>query len=518
MTITINNNSPRVQYIASSGQTDFAGTWRIENAADIKVYQTLLGNSPDDTTDILINPTNYTVTGVGVGNSFTVVLNVGAATGDVISILADINFSANYNFLTNQDFDPVVFNQIFSKFDRELKQLRMETRKLQPKYQNSEQVIAKDYKLPQLAANQVWKMNQTNTEIEAVDVTPTTVKVVYYGVTTGTDTYAVTIADFPGYSIDYPISINIGTTNTSAATINVNGLGAKNLVRSDGTALQADDLQADTTYIFLFHDNKYYLYGVQRATESSVGISQIATGAEVEAGTNDFKYVTPKKLRLHSGNVFFVNTGGVADVYTGAITGLTSLEQGLTVELLINTTNTGASTLDINSLGDKDLLRADGNTMQAGDLTIGLYYTFIYTGVEFKQFGIATATPAEVKAATDLFNPIVPGRAIYHPSAVKAFAHFNWTGAVVNINDSYNIASIVRIAAGRYTVTFTIPFANAFYMVDGNGDDGVTSLDVVADIPYTISTTAMNVRLLNIPAGTPADPNTFGSIFFIGKL
>jgi len=435
MAITINDNSTRKQYAASSGQTNFAGTWRIEDETDIEVYQTLAGVSPDDTTDILVLTTDYTITGVGVGNSFTVVLNVGAATNDIITIMADIDFSANYNFLTNQNFDPEDFNEIFSKFDRELKQLRMETRKLQPKYQNSEQVIAKDYTIPQLAAKQSWRMDDTNTEIEAVEIGDTLPGETWYGVTTGVNTYVVTITDFVGYTTSEEIFLNFGSSNTGASTININGLGAKNLVNSNGATLNSADLASGVTYAFIYHDGEYYL----------LGLSQKATQAEVETGTDNFKYITPSTLKGHSENVFYVVAGGAANAYTGTVTGITAYVPGLTIEVLINVSNTGASTININGLGVQTISRADGTVLTASDLQTNQVYILVYVGGQFLFLGNQLANDSS--------------RGIVHGSAVaKAWVTFDGN-AGVTIKDSYNLSSVVRNGTGDYTITWSISFS-----------------------------------------------------------
>ena len=61
-------------------------------------------------------------------------------------------------------------------------------------------------------------------------------------------------------------------------------------------------------------------------------------------------------------------------------------------------------------------------------------------------------SPAKVKSAIDASNPI------------KAFASFDGSTAI--INHSSNIASIVRSAAGRYTVTFTNALSTPNYIVN----------------------------------------------------
>ena len=56
-----------------------------------------------------------------------------------------------------------------------------------------------------------------------------------YGAATGTDTYAVTLSPAPtGYAAGMSILVSFANTNTGAATINVNGLGAK-AIKNDVT-------------------------------------------------------------------------------------------------------------------------------------------------------------------------------------------------------------------------------------------------------------------------------------------
>lgn len=66
-----------------------------------------------------------------------------------------------------------------------------------------------------------------------------------YGATSGTDTYTVTLSPAPtAYTTGMLIVAKIGNTNTGAATLNANSLGAKSLKNSDGTALTAGQLVA----------------------------------------------------------------------------------------------------------------------------------------------------------------------------------------------------------------------------------------------------------------------------------
>jgi len=90
MSLLVNDTTPRVQYTATASQTTFAYPFEIFVDADLKVYQTLSGATPDDDTDVLVLTTDYTVTNAGVSGGGDIVLVTGAASGDVITIERDI--------------------------------------------------------------------------------------------------------------------------------------------------------------------------------------------------------------------------------------------------------------------------------------------------------------------------------------------------------------------------------------------------------------------------------------------
>ncbi|MFU0784320.1 hypothetical protein [Clostridium sp.] len=78
----------------------------------------------------------------------------------------------------------------------------------------------------------------------------------------------------------------------------------------------------------------------------------------------------------------------------------TAYVDGMAITVKIKTANTGASTLNVNSLGTKSILDSMGNALAAGKLKAGLPYTFRYNGTNFILQGeggeYGTATQADV--------------------------------------------------------------------------------------------------------------------------
>jgi hypothetical protein len=97
-----NTNTPRAEYTASATQTVFPFLFKIFATSDIKVYQTLAGATPDDTADILVLTTDYTVTINGDAGG-EVTLNTGAAVNDKITLARNLSVTRATEYQQNGD-------------------------------------------------------------------------------------------------------------------------------------------------------------------------------------------------------------------------------------------------------------------------------------------------------------------------------------------------------------------------------------------------------------------------------
>lgn len=87
MTIAINDNPQRDQITASGSQTVFNYSFPISDEQFITVYQRGANETPNDPDQILALGADYAVTGVGEEAGGTIVLNVGATAGDIITLV-----------------------------------------------------------------------------------------------------------------------------------------------------------------------------------------------------------------------------------------------------------------------------------------------------------------------------------------------------------------------------------------------------------------------------------------------
>ena len=103
----------------------------------------------------------------------------------------------------------------------------------------------------------------------------------------------------------------------------------------------------------------------------------------------------PGKDKLNQNRVAYAVDAGAADAYTITMTPtLTAYTDGLKVRVKIANTNTGAATINIDSIGARSIKRQDGTDPDAGDLTAGDLHDLIYDGTNF-----VLATPSRAHMA-----------------------------------------------------------------------------------------------------------------------
>lgn len=119
---------------------------------------------------------------------------------------------------------------------------------------------------------------------------------VFYGEDAGaSDTYSITVLPKIGaYFAGMIVIFKANTANTAAATLNVNGIGAKGIKKMHDQDLETGDIEAGQI-VTLVYD------GTNLQMVSPIGQAQTvpvkATGAEINTGTDDAKFVTAKAVK-----------------------------------------------------------------------------------------------------------------------------------------------------------------------------------------------------------------------------
>lgn len=163
----------------------------------------------------------------------------------------------------------------------------------------------------------------------------------------------------------------------------------------------------------------YEAYGtasVTNATTTSAGKVELATSAESVAGTDNGSVgplsVQPSLIaaNVQSGTFVYAASTDVSDTYTVSLTpALTAYTTGMKVRVKFTTANTGACTLNINSLGAKNIKLIDGTDPLDGDIAAGKSYGLSYDGTNFiLERSPAKASASEVNAGTSENSYVSP--------------------------------------------------------------------------------------------------------------
>ena len=108
----------------------------------------------------------------------------------------------------------------------------------------------------------------------------------------------------------------------------------------------------------------------------------------------------PHYSKIAQGRVTYAADTGVANALVASLDPApTSYSAGLEVTVKIAVTNTGASTLNVNGLGAKTILRPNGAAVGAGDLTAGYVLKMAYDGTNFRMIGVSETTVASYVTA-----------------------------------------------------------------------------------------------------------------------
>jgi photosystem II stability/assembly factor-like uncharacterized protein len=110
------------------------------------------------------------------------------------------------------------------------------------------------------------------------------------------------------------------------------------------------------------------------------------TADDIPYDENTSVKVQIDELRQQNNNLdaYAIATG--TNAYAVSIAGV-SLIEGLSVKIKFTNANTGASTLNINGLGAKSILKGNGNALSSGNIKAGQICHLIYNGSNFQLLG-----------------------------------------------------------------------------------------------------------------------------------
>lgn len=112
----------------------------------------------------------------------------------------------------------------------------------------------------------------------------------YLGSVAGTNTITASMTPaLTAYSTGMTVIFTPANNTTGAATININSLGAKSIVRGDGTALESGDLQASTAHVLVYDGTNFVVLNplsfslVNGTLSGTLGVTGLTTLAALTA-------------------------------------------------------------------------------------------------------------------------------------------------------------------------------------------------------------------------------------------
>ena len=237
----------------------------------------------------------------------------------------------------------------------------------------------------------------------------------YYGYAAdagAADAYAITLSPAPtAYTTGMVIVFKANTINTGAATINVNSLGAKDIRRNNGLVLANGDIQASQFNTIVYNGTYFEL-------QSPIGKPQVSTSGE---------------------EIYAASSGGT-DTYAITLAPIpTAYTTGMVVRFKADVANTGAATLNVNSLGAKTIKKNVTDDLDTNDILANQVITVIYDGTNFLMMN----TPATLTAG--ITTPITNSHAHKRTKFTATRVADTADGAVTYAHGLGAIPNTVRI-------------------------------------------------------------------------
>jgi len=274
-----------------------------------------------------------------------------------------------------------------------------------------------------------------------------------YGATSGGSANAQTLTLSPAitaYAAGQRFSFLAGFTNTAAATLNVNGVAAKNIFNAaTGAAIGAGEIVAGRAYEVLYDGTQFQLLN---------DVTPIQNGDYIWLGT----------------------TGGTATAQTASATpAITGYKAGQKFRMIIGASlgSTGATatahTLNINGLGVKNIVNNEDSTNPTlGSWVAGVIMELIYDGTNFRitndPGGWLSYTPTIATTSGGSISSVVATRAQYRKRGksveLSLYVTFSTTGVGITVTCSIPVNS--SYAGGSYALN---PYRSLLTSTNGIG-------------------------------------------------
>ena len=217
-----------------------------------------------------------------------------------------------------------------------------------------------------------------------------------------------------------------------------------------------------------------------------------ATSSEINTGTDDAKFATAAGLSAstyldQSGSKIAATALGT-NTYTASITpAITAYSTSQVFQIKFSNANTGAATLNLNSLGAKSIKRNGTTDLLAGDIAAGQVLTLFYDGTNFQPLSLAQHYGTYSPTLTNTTNIA---------ASTTAVASWFRVGNIVTVDGSVQIDPT---ATGGIALEISLPVASNFSAITNcNGVANEPTATQVGGVKANVAGTAtLNAVALN---------------------
>ena len=274
------------------------------------------------------------------------------------------------------------------------------------------------------------------------------------------------------YTAGQLFSFKSAGANTGAVTLNVSGLGVKNVTKNGTTALSAGDIAADAVVVVQYDGTEFQLVGGISGSSGggdlsgAINFNQVSVAA---ATTSNLMGANANSILLTGNSPITITSFGTS-TQAGAVRFVTSTGSG--AHVLTNSSSLicpGLANITV-AQGDSWIIVDEGSN--------------IARIVEYTRAG--TGTTCTLVAGTSANNlvqldgsgnlPAVNGSNLTNviatgTTSAKAWVYFNGTSSSpITPLGSYNVSSVTKNGTGDYTLNFTNAMSNSNYSVTTGGE------------------------------------------------
>ena len=178
-------------------------------------------------------------------------------------------------------------------------------------------------------------------------------------------------------TVEAAIDTLANLTSIQSLTVTLADAGADAILGWDDTASAYENLtQAEVLAV------------IGDASATAKGVAELATAAETSTGTDTGRPipVVALPIQIQDSKYTFAADAGSDDTYVISLTPAPAgYVTGQVFHFTANTVNTGAATLNVNSLGAKAILKRNDVVLANGDIEAGAVVSVIYDGTSFQM-------------------------------------------------------------------------------------------------------------------------------------